>query len=179
MATLLLILIVLALVHVVYETIIAPTLRLRMKYRFFELRDQAVLLRLEEPKALPDPLYQHLLDAINGSMCYISDLSLMGILRLKPSEEERLRAEQRIRELANADAPEVRQMAKALRINMISVLVINSTGMLLAVIPIIVFVFTLLNVWRDIETLAFKGSSEAKNSVPPQVPLMRDFAVQD
>jgi len=158
MTILLLIFVVLALVHLIYETIIAPTLRLRMKYRFFELRDRTVRLRLDEPEALPASLHDDLFDAIDGAMRYISGLSVVSIRRMVPMipDEVRRRADERARAFDTAESADVRRIAYDLRSYLLLVLFINSLGLIITVAPIMAFFFT---IQRNIETLAFKGVS--------------------
>lgn len=157
MTILLLIFVVLALVHLIYETIIAPTLRLRMKYRFFELRDRTVRLRLDEPEALPASLYDDLFDAIDGAMRYISGLSVVSMLRLPTIPDKvRRRADERARAFDTAESADVRRIASDLRLYLLLVLFINSLGLIITVVPIMAFFFT---IQRNIETLAFKGVS--------------------
>lgn len=157
MTILLLIFVVLALVHLIYETIIAPTLRLRMKYRFFELRDRTVRLRLDEPEALPASLHDDLFDAIDGAMRYISGLSVVSMLRFPMIPDKvRRRADERARAFDTAESADVRRIAYDLRSYLLLVLFINSLGLIITVAPIMAFFFT---IQRNIETLAFKGVS--------------------
>ncbi len=157
MTILLLIFVVLALVHLIYETIIAPTLRLRMKYRFFELRDRTVRLRLDEPEALPASLHDDLFDAIDGAMRYISGLSVVSMLRFPMIPDKvRRRADERARAFDTSESADVRRIASDLRSYLLLVLFINSLGLIITVVPIMAFFFT---IQRNIETLAFKGVS--------------------
>ena len=68
MVYLIYILISLAFLHFIYEGIIAPSLRLKLRYELFRLRDGLRRLKVDEPETVTDQSFRALQEVINNSL---------------------------------------------------------------------------------------------------------------
>lgn len=71
MATFILILFGLAIVHFVYESVVAPTIRLRLRFRLFELRDELRQLKIDDPDRVPDEVFLMVQDNLNTAITLV------------------------------------------------------------------------------------------------------------
>jgi hypothetical protein len=110
----LIVLVVLAALHFSYESIIAPSLRLRLRYRLFELRDRARNLKIQHGHSLRDRHFDYLQDSINGviSVLYQFDLAaLVTIAReLRSNAELRDLVATRAKALDDCPIPDARKI---------------------------------------------------------------------
>jgi hypothetical protein len=116
MSYLILVLVSLATIHFVYESIIAPSLRLSIRYDLFALRDQLRSLKIEHADQLDDKHFHYLQDSINSIILALPRIDAMTIAHVKNAIEkdaalkERLIARQKI--LDDCTIPELRGIRK-------------------------------------------------------------------
>ena len=73
MAELIVLLGIVAALHFIYESAVAPTLRLKTRYKLFELRDQ--IRKLKEDKNLSAQVFQHVDGSINAQIQQLNQLN--------------------------------------------------------------------------------------------------------
>ncbi len=76
------ILFLLIIIHLLYQEVFLHTLRLKLKYDFYGLRDQLRQLRQEPRGKLGNKQYKLLEDMINNSIKYISNFRLGNFIRV-------------------------------------------------------------------------------------------------
>ena len=104
------ILIFLAIFHSVYESILAPSWRLDLRFRLFELRGEVRSLELEFHGSLNSHYFEYLQDSINAliSELYRFDAAAIAFAEQESRRDPQFRkgAEERSRILDDCDIPE-------------------------------------------------------------------------
>ena len=131
-----------ALCHFVYESILAPSLRLELRFELFKLRDEVRFLKMNNlsSKAASEPEfvdehYGYLQDSINSLLCILHRYDLAAIWtitdQISRDEALRQRVEARARLLEDCELPAVLSVRKR-QINIAAkALAVNSGPMLL------------------------------------------------
>lgn len=136
----LVILIAAAIFHFVYESIIAPSLRLELRFELFRLRDEVRLLKIESLRAegetseFMERHFHELQDSINSLICLLFRFDLMTVCAISEEigrdAELKRRVEARSQILDDCVLPEVLAIrGKQFRIAM-KALAVNSGPML-------------------------------------------------
>lgn len=120
--------------HFLYEGIIAPSIRLKLKYDLFAIRDGLRALRESRASEFKDEIYIHLQSSINNLIKFLPVIDILSIAKAeqKFNEDETLRQEvMRVtRMLEDCKFPEVQEIrTKIRRIFALAILVNN--GMLM------------------------------------------------
>lgn len=135
MITLLTLIALLSLVHLVYESILAPWWRLSLRYKLFVLRDELRNLKIESGDALDDKHFRYLQDSINTMIKYLAryDVASLVSAELNYRQDPQFRREVAARSsfLDDCNIPKARELRqRSVRIAG-EVIAINS-GMLAA-----------------------------------------------
>lgn len=154
MKYLLLVLVCLAVWHFVYDGILLPTLRLRLRYRLFALRDRLRSLKASE-RAFDDAVYTHLQGSINNglSFLHVIDMQFVADITAAIAQDEALRKRVEDRRLA-VDACPIREVKEIYhRIGSIgeSAVFSNSGGWLIYLVPAALVAVFFQKVKRDVE----------------------------
>jgi hypothetical protein len=72
MTILLSVMMLLTLAHFIYESIVAPSLRLKIRYDLFALRDELRFLKIKRGSSLDDKHYVYLQDSINTMISHLA-----------------------------------------------------------------------------------------------------------
>ncbi len=131
-----------ALGHFVYESILAPSMRLELRFELFKLRDEVRFLKMKNlsSKAASEPEfvdehYGYLQDSINALLCvlYRYDIAAIWTItdRISRDEALRQRVEARARLLDACELPAVRSLRKRQLDIAARALAVNSGPMLL------------------------------------------------
>jgi len=131
---------ILALLHFWYEGILSPSLRLEIRYRLFELRDEARMLKIRRGNDFHDRHFRYLQDSINGLIKNLAriDLAMLAsiTMKLRQDKEFKARLEARSKILDDCKVEE----AKAIRkkgANLIErAISVNSGAWMFYVVPI-------------------------------------------
>ncbi len=106
--------------HAIYEGIVAPTIRVRLRFYMFEIRDELRLLRLRSQEALDDKrvsAFQLMEESINNVIKLMARITLTEVLsaRNHVANDPTLRAsvDERIRFLDSFDELKVLQFRSA------------------------------------------------------------------
>jgi hypothetical protein len=151
MLYLLYILIILAVVHFVYEAILAPSFRLQLRFKLFALRDELRRFKIEERPALrDDDVYRMLQGSINNGLSLLHRTDLATVLRadrrLKEDPQLNKILQKRLRLQASLDGE-----AKAIHSRIVKLfglaLLVNNGVWILYLLPIAVVVAIALAVF--------------------------------
>lgn len=168
----LLLLVIGAVVQMVYERILAPTLRVDLKHKLFGVRDDLYALKVEHPVALSDEVFDQMLDSINGTMLLANGLTITDLwdfYRLVKKNEalaEKIAARrQRLRECR---VTEIKDIVKRNNDAVYQAVFINSACgvfyLLLLLLPLALVGFWWSKIRRATEDLALAGGK--RDAVP-------------
>jgi hypothetical protein len=139
MGYLLVMLLVVALYHFIYESILAPSMRLKLRFELFVLRDRVRKLKIENSEYFKDKHFHYLQDSLNNLIALLARFDCATLVRIesemKRHPELRKRAEERSRTLDDCDLEEVRVIRyESLKLAS-TALVVNSGGWLIYILP--------------------------------------------
>ena len=135
-------LVILAGWHFVYESILAPSLRLSIRFELFALRDELRKLKLSHGSGLDEKHYSFLQDSLNSMIAMLHRYDLMTVSQVdrefSRNSEFRKRCEARAKVLDDCQIPE----AKAIRKRSVKIAVkafaVNSGGWAAYLLPFVI-----------------------------------------
>jgi hypothetical protein len=135
----LVVLLVVALYHFICESILAPSMRLKLRVELFVLRDRVRSLKIESPESFKDRHFHYLQDSLNNLIALLARFDCATLARIeaemKRHPEMRRHAEERSRTFDDCDLEDARVIRyESLKIAS-AALVVNSGGWLIYVIP--------------------------------------------
>jgi len=140
MATIFIILFVLALFHFIYESILLPSFRLESRYKLFQLRDELRGLKNDEENGIEDDVFFLLEDTVNITINRLPYFNLStGIeanREYKENKEFQKRVEKRKKTLESCENKRVFQVNKKLLDISALAFILNSGGWMYILIPI-------------------------------------------
>jgi hypothetical protein len=114
MATLIIILFIVASIHFLYESTILPSIRVGLRFDLFELRDR--LRNLLDTKKIDSDKYRHLQSSINATIDSLHSLDMLGFVNcqrvLKANPRWNDLVTKRQQEIDSYDQPEFREIRK-------------------------------------------------------------------
>jgi hypothetical protein len=135
-------LIVFALYHFVYESILAPSERLKLRFELFELRDRLRSLKIEYSECLEDRHFHYLQDSLNNLICLLTRFDMATLsqieLEIQRDPELRRRSEVRSATLDDCQLEEMKTIREASFRIATKALLINSGGWFVYVVPIFI-----------------------------------------
>jgi hypothetical protein len=169
------ILIALAALHFLYESILAPSFRLSLRFKLFVLRDEVRQLKIDYAGSLSDKHFDFLQESINN---LISNLSRFDMATFAGVEFESKKdpsflksAEQRSRMLDDCDFSRAGLRAREIReqsLKIVSAAIFINSGVLFLLIfaPIIIAILGYAEVKRRIKIFALISDQDLKR-IPP------------
>jgi hypothetical protein len=166
-----LVFIALAALHFVYESILAPSFRLSLRFKLFVLRDEVRQLKIDCARSLSDKHFDFLQDSINN---LISNLNRFDIATFVGVEFESKRdpsflksAEERSLMLDDCNIPRAREIRKQ-SLKIISAAIFINSGALLLLIcaPIVMAILGYAEIKKRIKVFAFISDQDLKR-IPP------------
>ena len=134
--------------HYVYESIIAPNLRMKLRYQFFKLRDELRFLKVTKSNELSNQLYSQVEDTLNFSIQHLSLLSLTNIRIIlnKYQSDEKFKAETdtKMNLISNSKLDEIKKIDLDIVKLYVKALLINSGGWAIYTIPLMIIFATIL-----------------------------------
>ena len=171
MATAFIIFLALAILHLIYESIIAPSLRLKLSFDLFKLRDDARSLIIKNEKQLDGHHFEYLQDSINILLKSLHnfDIILLALAMIEINKNTALkeRIDKRIKTFDDCKLPEAMEIRKKTFDVADKALLINNGGWFVYLIPIvlaIVFYKTVTVYVKEIYSL----SESDFNKVSPE-----------
>jgi hypothetical protein len=141
MAILLFILIMLSVVIFIYESIILPSIRLRIRYSLFELRDKLRFLKVEKKDVLDDTAFKYLQDFLNTLLAFLHRYDVMAMFAAARFFNENPTLYKRVikrQELLDGCSVEEFQQIRRECVNVaIGIMAANSFGLLMVLAPIV------------------------------------------
>jgi hypothetical protein len=132
-------LIFLAVMHFIYESIVAPSLRLRVRFELFSLRDELRALKVEHGDRLDDKHFNYLQDSINSIIFILPRIEIFTLAHIRQSVGKDARLNARLTErqkiLDDCDIPEMGNIRKRSIDLSIDALGINSGMWVVYILP--------------------------------------------
>lgn len=123
------------LAHYVYESVLAPSWRLSLRFRLFRLRDEVRALKAERRDLLDDRHYAYLQDSINTMIAMLHRYDIAAIaaaeFRYRSDPEFRMRIEARATILDDCEIPQAQSIRRRSVDLIVRAIAVNS-GMLCA-----------------------------------------------
>lgn len=165
MVTLLLFsLIILSIWHLAYEGLFAPTLRLWMRYRLFELRDELRSLLLNRPEDLPAEVFERADRGISAQIKYAGSIHFSDLSRIQRAYESDVDLQRSIEEsellFKKCKLDELHRIRHESAKVTLSIAVVNSGAWFLYIIPIFGVILFWGSLHRAIRNVAFSKRSE-------------------
>jgi len=152
-AALFIFLVVMAFLHFIYEGIIAPTLRMKLKYKMFALRDR-LAHRRELSVNSDDPAFDIVARSINSVAGNLTRFtvtkiySTRNLLRTEKGLAEEIRKRNQL--IDRATDPDLREIVKLLDVYLFEALLINCAGFFFWLSPLILVAYMrhrIIEVW--------------------------------
>jgi hypothetical protein len=128
-----------ALYHFIYESILAPSWRLKLRFELFVLRDKVRALKVDHGVAFQDKHYHYLQDSINTLLSLLArfDLATLGRIEaeMKRNPELQQQSDERSQVLDDCDLEDAKLIRYASLRIAIAALAVNSGGWFIYVLP--------------------------------------------
>jgi len=169
------ILIALAALHFVYESILAPSLRLSLRFKLFVLRDEVRQLKIDHAGSLSDKHFDFLQDSINNVISNLNRFDMatfVGVELESKKDPAFLRsAEKRSRMLDDCGFSRAGLRAREIReqsLKIVSAAIFTNSGVLFLSIfaPIIIAILGYAEVKKRIQIFAFISDQDLKRIAP-------------
>ena len=134
----------LAIFHFVYESIIAPTLRINQKFKAFKLRDELRALACREPETVHDKHFYAVQDVLNAVIRTASTIDVVALMNAKQAvaadPELRKRTDAQARLFDDCKNSRVRDIYTRGGVIAVESVRINSAGLLTCMSPVMVMI---------------------------------------
>ena len=156
--------------HFVFESIVAPSWRLSIRYRLFALRDELRMLKIEHGDKLDNKHFHHLQDSINSIIYLLPKIEVTMVAHIKQSIDrdvelkKRLEARQKI--LDDCAFPlmvDIRQRSINLTIEALAA---NSAGWWIYFVPFLWLAGVYKSIERRIRSLVSLSNPDMKKIAP-------------
>jgi len=131
--------IILVIWHFVYQAILLPSFRLKLRFEFFSLRDKLRLLKIRYKSDINDNLYHYLHDQINSNLhnLHYLDFGLLYEAYIKLKNDSRFNkvVEDRMNLFKNCQVDEIKDIHSEIADLFLKALVTNSGGWTIYIIP--------------------------------------------
>lgn len=164
------VLLVVAVLHAVYEGIVLPSVRLRLRYRLFALRDELRRVKIAQGSALSEKVFVQMEDSMNSSLRFLHmfDLRTVVMVDRAMSSDARLReiVEARLRLLDQCEIVELREIRSRHGAVLRWALIANNGAWFLYVIPLLAFMLVLHSLRRVARALGSLPEKEMGRIIP-------------
>lgn len=142
----------LALFHFIYEGILAPTMRLKLRHELFELRDSLHKIKLDQLSESDQEIVATIDISINNIIDRMTHINMINIIRMH-NEYEKDQAFRKIlddfrNKLAASHNDGIKNIDKELTVSIGKALVANNGALLLYLLPIFLVIRLISNVYR-------------------------------
>jgi len=157
MTTLFIVIFVLGMFHFIYESTILPSLRLELRYKLFNLRDQLIQLKANESEIIADDVFNAMENAICTSINRLPYLSLYlineGNKEYSENEHFKKRVDNKIELLENCGNDKVIHINNKLLKYVSYAFIVNAGGWSYIFLPILCLVLFLKYVTSSIKSI--------------------------
>lgn len=163
-------LVVVAAFHFIWEGIMLPSIRLRLRYKLFAVRDRLRWLKSEQRDDCPEEVFQYLQSAINTGLNLIhrTDLSLLLSARQTFDRDQKLRdrIEKREQMLADCVCDEVREIDRDIAAIARDAFLANSGAWFIYLVPIAIVALSFAALTDTIKKILATPEGEIEKFAP-------------
>src|SRR5437773_1088798 len=128
-----------ALLHFIWESILATSIRFNVRLELFALRDRLRRMKITNPE-IPDDAFHVIQDGLNGGIKHLYDIDVQVLVQCdllsRNDPEIKARVEKRRAAVESANSKELLEIARLLRKLMEKSAIVNNGGWLLYIIPV-------------------------------------------
>jgi hypothetical protein len=161
----------LALLHFVYEGILAPSFRLHLRFRLFALRDELRRIKVVKGETLDGNVFAYVQEKINVGLKVLSrtDIELVWRTHMLINENPALanRIERRIRLVRDCPLDEIISIDRQVGRVAIMAFTVNSGMWAIYVVPLILAAICLRGLVVTVKKLLFIPEGEVDSVLPP------------
>lgn len=174
MATIFFIGIILAIFHFVYESILLPSIRQRLRYKLFALRDRLVRLSLDNNQKTEIKHFEHIERSINTSIRHLPYMTISTIFHAdnfyKMNPELQNDINRRVETIKNLKNEQLKELHSVCIKYSIQSLVYNSMMLFIYLLPIVLLI-SLIGVIRNrvkrtVQSLSVTPEYQFEKAVP-------------
>lgn len=172
MTTVFFIFVGLAIFHFFWEGIIAPSVRMEIRYKLFKMRDSIRMLKMQYGEEFDDELFYSLQRMLNHQIALLHHATIMDFYRIyKNTDPHKLEINVERQEKLIQDCPisEVQEIWKKTIATALLALIVNSGGWLVYIIPPILLVIGYSSIKRCVKLLLGLSDNDV-NRLFPQRP---------
>lgn len=163
MATLILILIAISVAIFIYESIILPSIRLKIRYKLFALRDELRILKMET-EDFEDLPFKYAQESMNMALAYLRHFDIASFIEadrfFKQNPAVYKRATKRCEVLASCKIEEFQEIRRQYIDTLVLASAANSFGLLVLFLVTIVPVIIIFKWFKAIKSKAIEIASE-------------------
>lgn len=146
----------LAIFHFWWDGIIAPSVRLEMRYELFKMRDSLRRLKIDHGEQVNDELFDVLQHMLNNELAFLHRATFGNLYfaykRYGDKEDLKLGFEKFTKLVEESHLDEVKAIAHRSSLIVVCALIVNSGGWLVYVVPILLLAIS----YKTIQVLATK-----------------------
>jgi len=165
-------LIILMAYHFIFERLIAPTLRLSIRFQLFRLRDDLRSIQIESPELIDRDVFNYLQTGLNTTIQFLSKVDFAFIYRALEAIESdqglRKRVERRIELLDNHPSDEIKKIRDDAAKYFGRALLINTGGWMIYLFPIILSIILFSEIKSKVQRISYVPENEIDAVVPPE-----------
>lgn len=173
MSYVILIMVLLAILHFIYDGIVAPSLRLEARYRLFSLRDELRELKKIRGNELQDRHFANLQSMINTMLGNLSQFDIGTIYRMerefRNDQELKKRVEARVRLMDDCKDPDALKLRQKAVLMGFQATAVNSGAWFLYLLPIISVASSFNAVKARVKPALSLTTNDLKRVIPDQV----------
>ncbi len=158
-----------ALLHFIFESIVAPSARFNIRLDLFALRDEARRLRIKSPE-IGDEAFGVVQDGLNAAIKYLYEIDILILVHcdVMVNRDKRFkeRVEKRRAVVMATNSSELIYITNQLRKKVESAALINNGGWLLYVIPILFAALVLKRACAPIFSVLYLSNHELEKIFP-------------
>jgi hypothetical protein len=171
MTTVFFIFVGLVIFHFFWEGIIAPSVRMEIRYELFKMRDSIRMLKIQHDEKFDDQLFYSLQRMLNHGIALLHHATIMDFYRIyKNTDPHKLEINVERQEKLIRDCPisEVQDIWKRTVGITVLALIVNSGGWLVYIVPPILLWFGYSSVKRCVKLLFGLSENEVNQLFPPR-----------
>ncbi len=164
MITLILIFTFLVLWHFVYQSILLPTIRLKLRFELFKIRDKIRNLKISYNEGFPDEAFRFTESSINSlllNLHFLEFSTLFEAKRIFNSDKKVAARIEKIEELfSNCSIEEINKSHSEISNIFIFTLLANSGSWIIFIIPVALIALTFSGIKRIVEKMVFLNDKD-------------------
>lgn len=172
MKTLILLILFVATFHFVYEGIVAPSLRLKLRNKLFALRDELRNLKVEGLERADEEAFWLVHEGINAYINRLPHLTVYGrhkaMAAYREDAELRARVEKRVEVLTNCKNGSITDVLERVTLVVEEAFIVNMGGTFIYIVPAAMLIATLGSLKALAKSLVLTPEKDARRVVPQQ-----------